>query len=165
MARSGGQPNATSHTDTVYVDHHGLRKLVDQPVELVLHLEERVAMGEPLRAAGPHVADQLGDITAGSQTLVPGTVQKNRDDALVRPRVAEPLQHQIAHLQVQRIELPLPMQRHMTDAVAAGSLALLEHDGWQAHEVRLLVGSTRISWPRNGVLVQREWEKPTCSLS
>ena len=103
---------------------------MDQSIDLVHDLEKRVAVDEALRAALAHVADHLGNVAAGAEAFVARAVARSTATMPSSDcRAAQTLQQQLAHLEVQRIELPLPVQRGMADAVAAGGLAFLEYDG------------------------------------
>ena len=106
---------------------------VDEQVKLVLNAKKGITVVKPVHGAAvrqpAQMANDTGDVAASAETFIAGTLQQHAGNCSVtRPR-GELRQHQLAHLQIKRVQLSGTIQRGDTNTPAAGGRFGAEEDG------------------------------------
>lgn len=118
VAGARGQAHAPAHAHAVRPRQQRLAVRVDQPVELILDLKERIAVDKALnRLRRAHGAPPRPH-RHGAKPALAGALQDHQRDPGVGGPGAQHRQHAFAHLEVQSVELTRPIERDHADAPA-----------------------------------------------
>jgi hypothetical protein len=98
---------------------------VNEQIELVLHIEKRIAINEALRAACAHLSDHFGHIASRTEGSAIAQ-QHHASDRLIRRPRAKLIKHGLAHGQIQGIELTRAIESRNADKPAIGAGKQLE---------------------------------------